>query len=222
MNWFEAFDHSLKTADSQEDLIPAGSLNIQEALEQYRYQYFAKIRESIEESFPVLKMNLDETWEELLQDFLSTRKSFRSLDWYPKAFEDYYIGLHSSIEHSDLCRFEGILDRFSWTHRRQAVIANLQFQEDSILKIGEYELETFQTNVIDMYEEKTSEAKAQEIIIWMKNSETHFREISPWEKTVLENLARGQDLGSTLSKVDRPQVEISDFFQWLGGSGLIR
>lgn len=223
MKWFEDFSSSLKREDSMSDLIPAGKLGIEEALEQYRYQYRAKITESLEESFPSLKQQLGKDWEEKMEAFLAAEISFRSLDWYPEGFSDFFLQTQPPLGLAELCRFEVLLDRFAWDHSPQLVSTELQFSEDSVLSIGEYEIHRFRADVISLYEdEKSGENHDQEIIFWMKNAQVHFREMSYWEKAFLVRLKEGMKLGEALGTIDQTEEVLISFFHWLGGSGLVR
>lgn len=220
MKWFDAFHDSLANGKSSPDLIPAGKLSQDEALEQYRYQYRAKVLDSLEESFPALKISLGEAWSETLEGFLKTNTSFRSLDWYPKGFEEYLSTLPLSQEKKELCRFEGLLDRYAWKHGKQDLVPELSFDENSCLLIGEYVIEAFSVHITALYEGETPEQRGQELIIWQKNGGTHFKEISDWERRLFEKMGSG--LGEALLELDRSEAELMEFFSWLGGSGLIR
>lgn len=222
MDWFENFHRSLLGDSASADLTPAGNLSPAEAIEHYRYQYRAKVAESIGDSFPALKARLGSEWERVLEDFLSAGFSHRSLDFHPAGFEAFYLSRNPGIDLAELCRFEGLLDRYSWTHRAQPVNPSLEFSEDSIFEVGAYVVESFKADVVSLYEAEVPTDAAPLVIIWIKNSETHFRSLLPWENQFLLDLSGGRSLGDALGTLDQPQDKLQHFFHWLGGSGLLR
>lgn len=227
--WFESFNRMLQGEAPADELglIPAGTSDMDFVIEHVRYQFSAKIREAVDVTFPEsIKLLGQESYEQLWREFIqSNPRSPRALDYFPAVF------LHWVLQREDvpwslrqLMLFEHVLDTHPWTHPRLGLIdlPPLELSETTVIELPELHIVRFESPVVAIYNgaQVLDENMSQDVLFWLMDDGMNFHAMQPWERDVLERLPLG--LGEALAYAPEDATVISDFFQWLGKSGLIR
>lgn len=221
MSWFADFEVSLRGDKGSEDLVGAGSADAERSLRHYRYQHQAKLREAVEETFPVLVKKLGAAWNLEWQDFWQTNPICpRSLDFFPGVFLQHWVQTSIPIELKELARFEYLMDVHPWTHERLSVSPLEALGEDSKIILAPLDIQHFSVSVTNLYEEKPLVAGRQTVLLWLREDGLRYRALEDWEEKVLQRLSEGVDVA--LAEAPEHPEAISSFFQWLGQSGLIQ
>ncbi|HXH74270.1 MAG TPA: putative DNA-binding domain-containing protein [Bacteriovoracaceae bacterium] len=221
--WFDQFTSSLKGAVASRDLIGAGTANAEIAVDHYRYQHRAKVKEAIEDTFPELLRLLGKDWKGYWDEFWKTNPaSPRSLDFYPEGFLNHFLMTNAPAHLKQLARFEHFLDIHPWTHGPLDVINLNTMCEESCLTLAPLDVRHFTAPVVGLYQEieNLDLNEEQQVIIWVTPKGTKFRVMQEWELKVMSQLHLG--VGIALQEAPEDADAVSTFFQWLGKSGLIR
>lgn len=221
-SWFDSFELTLKNGEATEDLIGAGKASAKQAMGHYRFQHQAKVRDAIEETFPVLLKFLGEEWNGIWNSFWQQNEtSPRSLDFFPEVFLNYFLHSEASLHLKELARFEHDLDIFPWTHGSLPAVEANSLSKDSRIVLGPYEIKYYEANVIELYaDNKTEKINKQHLVLWMKGDTVHFRPMKSWEIEILNKLPEGVE--NAIESAPEDSEEVSAFFIWLGSSHLIR
>lgn len=218
--WFKDFSQSLLGEKVSTDLIGAGSSNSESAMAHYRFQHQAKVKEAIEETFPVLMNLLD--WEEEWEKFWQEKEeSPRSLDFLPGVFLKYLENSKVPEALVELARFELDLETYSWNHGSQSHLQHENFSEESSFELGDYEVKTYKAPVTQIYEEeKILGLDVEKVLLWHRGESVHYRSMAEWELKVLDLLR--SSVGEALEAAPEDAKAVGEFFSWLGSSHLIR
>ncbi len=216
MKWFEDFSQGVASVD----LIGAGSASAAEALAHYQYQHQAKMQEAVEETFPVFKRMKNSEWKDLWKKFWDSKPSSpRSLDYLGEEFLEFMKG-HHALE-AELVRFEWRLETLPWSIKRLPAGDLSGLSGDSRLELHRYEVEDFKTPITKIYEEENWQTGTGErVLFWMKESGVHYSSMEEWELVVLAQLPSGVE--TALASAPEDEQKVSEFFQWLGQSGLVK
>lgn len=220
--WFKSFSESYCMARVSTDLIGAGTASGEKAMDHYRYQHQTKIRECIIATFPVFTKLLGEALELTWKSFWATNPvSPRSLDHYPEVFLLYFVGTDAPVEMKDLLKFEHILDTYPFRNEEVVPCTLETLSEESKLQLSYYEIHDFDSSVIHFYETGVSETeKPTKVIFWLTSHGVQYRSMEDWELNVMDHLHHG--VGTSLQYAPQNEARITDFFRWLGQSGLIK
>ncbi|MES2526347.1 MAG: hypothetical protein V4598_04645 [Bdellovibrionota bacterium] len=215
--WFENFF----TAPGK-DLIGAGTATSERAMNHYRFQHQAKMKEAVEATFPKLLQHVGQEWENIWKSFWEQNTiSPRNLDWFPEVFLNYFVTTSNPSWMKELARFEHRLDIHPWQHCSLALKTDFVLSEDAKVILGKFELVSFSAPVSEIYdEETTSFDQAEIVLIWEKESGTHFRKMEDWEIEILMKLPEGVSVA--LESAPDDELKVGEFFQWLGSSALIQ
>lgn len=220
-NWFSEFTEALKGNDPSPDLLGAGKNSGARVLQHYRWQHEAKIRESVEETFPELLRFLGKEWENIWENFWeSAPASPRSLDWFPGVFLQYYLTSNAPLHLKELARFEGILDEYPWTHLSGEAPAGFVPDLSMKLSLSDHEIHRFEAPVSALYENTGESVDVREtLVIWMKSDGVYYRRLLPWEEAVFRKIPLG--IEEALEEAPEDPEAVGEFFTWLGSSGLL-
>ena len=222
-NWFDSFEESLRGNFAPSDLIGAGAADAERAMRHYRFQHEAKLRESVEDTFPMLLKFLGDDWENIWDTFHAQNEiSPRSLDWFPEVFLNYFLKSAHPLWMKELARFEHVLDVHAWNHPALPLRSDLVMTESSCIHLGKFETVKFHSPVIDLYEgeEVTDHDSACTLLIWQKEDGTYYKAMKGWELSVLAKLSQGVEVA--LEDAPEDAEAVGEFFQWLGSSCLIQ
>lgn len=222
-NWFSSFEECLRGSAAPSDLVGAGTADAERAMRHYRFQHEAKMKEAVEETFPMLLKNLGDQWENIWNEFHAQNEiSPRSLDWFPEVFLHFFLKSAHPEWMRELARFEHVLDVHSWNHPALTLRTDLVPSGESCVHTGKYEVLSFKAPVSDLYEEEevTDFNRLQTLIIWQKEDGTFYRAMEEWELSVLSKLHLGME--AALEDAPEDPEKIGKFFQWLGSSCLIQ
>lgn len=221
-SWFDTFTVALDGGEVSRDLIGAAKASAEMAIGHYRFQHQAKVRDAVEDTFPVLLKFLGEEWNNVWDNFWQQNEiSPRSLDFFPEVFVNYFCKTNALLQLKELARFEHDLDIYPWTHGRLDPVENFQIQEDSRIDLGPFELKTYEASVTTLYTDETARAlESEQVLLWMKGDAAHFRRMKGWELSVLQNLSKGVEKALEFASDD--SEEVKSFFNWLGSSHLVR
>ncbi len=222
--WFADFTLCLEeNGQPSADLVAAGLLSKTEAIDHYRFQYWTKVKEVVTESFPETISYLKEDWEIYWSIFEASHPtSPRSLDFYPDTFLEFFHTLNVPDYVKDLATFERQLEIYPWSHVPVKNIPLSNVTMESTLILGEYDILTFSTPVVSLYLKGRIDLnyKQQQILIYLSEDGMLFKSLESWEALVLENLDKG--IQKALTHAPQKSELISEFFSWLGKSGLIQ
>lgn len=227
-DWFRDFHRVLGGAEASADLqlIPAGTASMDEMLKHVRYQFTSKTREACEDTFPkaIARMG-QETWEELWMNFQRSRPaSPRSLDEYPRVLLEFVSATDAPHALKELMRFEWAIETHSWNYRRlqKSELPALELTDALRIELAELDIQRFSAPVLALYEgyEVFSDHESQTLVLWFTEEGIRFRRLDDWEVAVLEKLHLG--IGEALEFAPDDAALVTEFFQWLGRSGLIR
>jgi hypothetical protein len=219
--WFETFEETLRGEKPSADLIGACSAGAEKAMAHYRYQHNAKLREAVEDTFPVLIQRLGNEWEEVWKSFAAQNDiSPRSLDWFPEVFLNYFVKTDAPLWQKELARFEHRLDIHPWTNRALRPRPELVPTEESCVHLGNHEIVRFKVGVTSIYHGQVVKGGSESAILWQKEDGVYFRAMKEWELNVLTKLSLG--VGLALEEAPEDPEAVGEFFQWLGGSHLIQ
>lgn len=222
-NWYNVFASALLGGQDSRDLIGAGTVSAKKAIAHYRYQQKEKVREAIEDTFPSLRRLASESWSELWNSFYTqNRNSPRSLDFISQVFLNFIQDCDVPIHWKELAKFEYALEVHPWSHRQLEPVSLVGISKDSRLFFGEIDVQTFNTAVVEIYEEQIVEvlARSEKILIWLISNTVHYRRMEAWELHLLENLSHGVEKAMEYAPDDAEAVE--KFFLWLGQSNLVQ
>ncbi len=216
MSWFKQFAQGTPSSD----LIGAGEASAAEALAHYQYQHQAKMREAVEETFPVFKRLKGSEWKNLWRDFWESKPhSPRSLDYLGAEFLKFME--RKNPKEAELVRFEWVLETLPWSTKRLPAGDLSALSADSKLELHAYMVEKFTTAVTESYESESWGSGAGEtVLFWMKESGVRYSVMQNWELAVLTHLPQG--VGMALEYAPDDEALVSEFFQWLGQSGLVK
>lgn len=221
MSWFDEFKNSMHGEATPSDLIGAGKADAQKALEHYRYQHEQKIKEAVEDTFPILLERLGGRWKNIWKEFWSTNpRSPRSLDFYADVFLEYFQKSSATVADKELCRFERILDTYPWKTTPVIPCSLENLSGESILELGDHEIISFKAQVISLYQGEEVQDESTQVIFWLTQDGVEFKNLATWEVEILKNLGKGID--EALETIEQDADEVSGFFSWLARSGLIR
>lgn len=222
-DWFTLFHESLHEGKGPEglDLIPAGTATAEAAFGHYRFQNHAKSREAVEASFPTLVEKMGKAWGEEWKLFWASKPhSPRSMDRFSEVFLNFFLERGHSEEWNELIRFEHLLDTYAWTHSSLQVKALAPMDGASRLVLAAYEIHYFKTPVLALYEAREAVPGDQAILVLLRGDNLYYRGIEAWQEQLLQDVTKG--VGAALENVDEnASDQVAEFFQWLGGSGLI-
>lgn len=221
MNWFEDFEASLRGKKASGDLVGAGSADAERSLKHYRYQHQAKLREAVEETFPMLVKTLHDSWSGEWNAFWQTRPECpRSLDYFSEVFLQYWLKRDVALELKELARFEYQMDIHPWTHQRLSLMPLAGLGEESKVSLAPLDVQKFAVEVTRFYEEKAFEHKEENVLLWLREGGLRYRVLQSWEEQILRRLPEG--VAVALEAAPDDAEAIGEFFQWLGQSGLIQ
>jgi len=226
--WFEDFHKVLQgqAPGSDTQLIPAGTATREQMLKHVRYQFSSKTREAVEETFPKTIENMgEEKWDEVWDDFQkSGPASLRSLDEYAGVFLSYFVNSAAPHALKELIKFEWVIETHPWTNQRLArmELPALELSEEVCLHLAPLDIRLFQAPVMALYEgmQVFNDHEPQQVLFWLTDEGMRFHRMESWEESVLRALPQG--LGSALAYAPDDAGAITEFFQWLGSSDLIR
>ncbi|MFL5785384.1 MAG: putative DNA-binding domain-containing protein [Bacteriovoracaceae bacterium] len=219
--WFDKFEETLRDGNPSSDLIGAGTSGAEKAMAHYRYQHRAKLREAVEDTFPVLVKRMGNEWNEVWNAFISQNKiSPRSLDWFPEVFLNYFIKTDAPLWQKELARFEHRMDIHPWSNRPLSPRLELEMDEDSCVHLGNHEIVRFKVGVTEIYRDGEVKGGSESVLLWQKQDGVYFRAMKEWELNVLTKLSLG--VGVALEEAPEDPEAVGEFFQWLGGSHLIQ
>lgn len=221
-NWFNSFEECLRGGNATSDLIGAGTADAERAMRHYRFQHEMKLKEAVEETFPVLLKNIGNEWDGIWSTFHAQNEiSPRSLDWFPEVFLNYFLKSSHPLWMKELARFEHAMDVHPWSHPALSLKSDLALSEDSCVHLGKYEVLKFMAPVISLYEEEEAELSDElTLILWQKEDGTYYRAMKDWEVSVLSKLHLGVE--AALEEAPEDPEEVGEFFQWLGSSCLMQ
>lgn len=221
-NWFENFKQAVTSGSALSDIKGAGNASAETALGHYRFQHEAKVKEAIADTFPVLLSYLKQEWDEIWNSFWKQNTvSPRSLDFFPEVFLTFFLSESFAPRLQELARFEFHLEIFPWTHTSLWPVQVGDLQENSRLELGPFEIRNYTYQVTELYDGSEEEVSHPEtILLWMKGDSVNYRVMKDWEIKVLQNLPQG--MNEALEFASENAQEVTDFFQWLGTSNLIR
>ncbi len=216
MKWFKEFAQGVASGD----LTGAGKASAAEALAHYQYQHQAKMQEAVEDTFPVFKRMKKNEWNELWNKFWDSKPSSpRSLDYLGEEFLKF-IQTHNPLE-AELVRFEWLLETLPWAIKRLPAGDLGSLNGDSRLELHRYQVEDFKTPITQIYElEDWQTGEGEHVLFWMKESGVHYSSMQDWELSVLAQLPYGVE--RALESAPDDEEKLSEFFQWLGQSGLVK
>ncbi|MFP5387078.1 MAG: putative DNA-binding domain-containing protein [Bacteriovoracia bacterium] len=204
------------------DIIGAGNASAEKAIAHYRFQYQAKVREAIEDTFPVLKDTFKKDWELLWSDFWAQyQNSPRSLDFVSEKFLHFFQNQDAPLHLKELAEFEYALDIYPWSNREAPLVSLDAFTAETKLTLIPLYIRTFKASVIALYEgEDVSDFSLEEkVLIWLKDDTVHYRALEDWEINVLAKIPEG--IEEALRDAPEDSLKIQNFFQWLASSRLI-
>lgn len=222
-NWFYKLESMLSNGEViSDDLIGAGQATAKRAIAHYRYQQKEKVKEAIEDTFPVLKKLVGEDWSSLVESFYSTNQnSPRSLDFISKVFLNHIQNLTWPVYWKELARFEYCLEIHPWSHRQYYPIPLDSLSEESKLVLDPLDFQIFRAPVVEFYEgiEVSNLEQNEEVLIWMNGGVVHYKKMEEWEIRVLAILSEGIIKAVEYAPDEKKATE---FFTWLGTANLIR
>ncbi len=215
--WFENF-----FSTPGKDLIGAGTASSERAMNHYHFQHQAKMKEAVEATFPKLVGHMGEDWEKAWKIFFTQNTiSPRNLDWFPEVFLNHFTTTSFPVWMKELARFEHRLDIHPWHHPALSLKTDFVLSEDAKVILGKFEVISFLAPVSEIYDEETTSFETKEnVLVWEKESGTHFRKMEDWEIDILMKLSEG--VSSALEAAPEDEVKVGEFFQWLGSSALIQ
>lgn len=181
------------------------------------------MKEAIEITFPKLLTHLKIDWENVWDLFWKQNKiSPRNLDWFPEIFLNYFTTCDAyPLWMKELARFEQRLDSHSWNHPALTLKTDLMLSDEAKVILGKFELITFSAPVSEIYDEENTNPELKEnVLLWEKESGTHFRQMMDWEIEILMKLPEGVSVA--LESAPDDSEKVGEFFQWLGSSSLIQ
>jgi hypothetical protein len=219
--WFDKFEETLCGQRPSADLIGAGTSSAERAMAHYRYQHSAKLREAVEDTFPVLLQRLGEEWNGVWKTFIAQNEiSPRSLDWFAEVFLNYFVNTDAPLWQKELARFEHRLDIHPWSNRALRPRPELLPTEESCVHLGNHEIVRFKVNVAAIYHGGEVSGGSESVLLWQKEDGVYFRAMKEWELNVLTKLSLG--VGVALEEAPEDPEAVGEFFQWLGSSCLIQ
>ena len=223
MNWFDEFTRGLRGEKVSLALRGAGTADATRAMAHYRFQHEAKYREAVEDHFPVTRRLLGEGWERCWRAFWQAGPgSPRSLDFVAQVFLDQ-VSARGEVDArlKELMRFEQRLELLPWHLLELAPAPWGGWDESTTLQLAPHEVHVFAHPVSRSYQEEAlATGPGETLILWLSGAQVRYRVMAPWELAVLRALPQG--LEAALEQAPEDADEVSAFFQWLGGSGLVR
>ena len=228
---------SLEWVAEKPPLTPAERIDI------YSFAYFARLTDSLREDFEILEKALEKesgegSFDRLAQDFFKNHPSrFCSANEVNAAFPEYASNSSNNLSALqakpwliDLIRFEWSLveafyarnlDRTGTAEMATAIEAD--WEAAKLILDPSVSLISSEWDLLGLIETPTQAPARKEthLLVYRKESEPHWQEITPGQKTLLNRFSQKTPLKTATAGLEPHEFDAEVFSSWWGG-GIIR